>query len=40
MGGGYGRRIETTVEAHCNTIRELSVMFENGRNARQTGSGD
>lgn len=40
MGGGYGRRIETTVEAHCNTIRELSAVFENGRGGRQTVSGE
>jgi acetoin utilization deacetylase AcuC-like enzyme len=28
MGGGYGRRMETTVEAHCNTLRELKRVFE------------
>ncbi len=28
MGGGYGRDIDVTVEAHCNTIRELRDVFE------------
>ncbi|MBK6427912.1 MAG: histone deacetylase [Blastocatellia bacterium] len=28
MGGGYGRRLETTIEAHCNTIRVLKDVFE------------
>lgn len=28
MGGGYGRNIETTVEAHCNTIRTMCDVFE------------
>jgi acetoin utilization deacetylase AcuC-like enzyme len=28
MGGGYGRDIEVTVEAHCNTVRALKAVFE------------
>lgn len=28
MGGGYGRDIGTTVEAHCNTIRAMRYVFE------------
>jgi acetoin utilization deacetylase AcuC-like enzyme len=27
LGGGYGRTIETTVEAHCNTIRAARAIF-------------
>lgn len=27
MGGGYGRNLDTTVEAHCNTIRVLTEVF-------------
>jgi acetoin utilization deacetylase AcuC-like enzyme len=27
LGGGYGRTIRTTVEAHCNTIRAARTLF-------------
>jgi acetoin utilization deacetylase AcuC-like enzyme len=30
MGGGYGRQLETTVEAHANTIRAMRSTFERG----------
>jgi acetoin utilization deacetylase AcuC-like enzyme len=29
MGGGYGHRLEDTVEAHCNTIRAARAVFAN-----------
>jgi acetoin utilization deacetylase AcuC-like enzyme len=28
MSGGYGKRIEDTVEIHCNTIRSVKEVFE------------
>jgi acetoin utilization deacetylase AcuC-like enzyme len=28
LGGGYGRDIEETVEAHCNTVRAARAVFE------------
>jgi acetoin utilization deacetylase AcuC-like enzyme len=30
MGGGYGRDLALTVDAHCNTIRVLRSVFEGG----------
>jgi acetoin utilization deacetylase AcuC-like enzyme len=30
MGGGYGRKLATTVEAHANTIRAMRATFEPG----------
>ncbi len=30
MGGGYGQRLEDTVEAHCNTIRVARNVFAKG----------
>jgi acetoin utilization deacetylase AcuC-like enzyme len=30
MGGGYGRPIEETVEAHANTFRELEALWPEG----------
>jgi acetoin utilization deacetylase AcuC-like enzyme len=27
LGGGYGRNIENTVEAHCNTLRAARAIF-------------
>jgi acetoin utilization deacetylase AcuC-like enzyme len=28
MGGGYGRNLEDTVEAHCNTVRAARALFD------------
>jgi hypothetical protein len=28
MGGGYGKRIEETVEAHCNTVRAALLLHQ------------
>jgi acetoin utilization deacetylase AcuC-like enzyme len=33
MGGGYGRDLDVTVEAHCNTVRALAATFEPERAA-------
>jgi len=31
MGGGYGKRIEETVEAHCNTVRAALLLHQTFR---------
>jgi hypothetical protein len=28
MGGGYGKSLDDTVEAHCNTIRAARSLFD------------
>jgi hypothetical protein len=28
LGGGYGRDLDDTVEAHCNTIRAARALFD------------
>jgi hypothetical protein len=28
MGGGYGRDLDDTVEAHCNTVRTARALFD------------
>jgi len=27
LGGGYGKNIEDTVEAHCHTVRAARALF-------------
>jgi len=28
MGGGYGKNLDDTVEAHCNTVRAVRAVFD------------